>query len=363
MTDHRMHWVIDLTATSSATPGLNMWAQGLVRGIAASEAARDRWTAVGTGAFPPLLRASAEAAGVRVVTPRGHRLAVQHLGLPALADRLHADGLLAASTVLPALPGAPPAVAVLHDFRHRDEPHRYGRAQRRYRDLFYGQAVRSSTRLVAISEATRAAAEREAPGAAARTSVAHHGSDHVLDWPRPPRGTHAVAFGHWPNKEPRAAVEAWARADPARTAGRLLHVIGLDDAARFDLAAFGRAHGADERLRLHGRLGDQEFRALFASAALLLFPSSHEGLGLPVLEAMRLRIPVVSSSLPAVREVAADAVWYATPGNVPAFASAVSRALAASEDDLDAAERRASSYTWAACATTVREALAAASAG
>lgn len=366
-----MHWLIDLTAASDATPGLNTWALGLLRGLSqidtfddnmpasrfATEHVPDRWTIAGNRRLPASIREYAVKCGVRVVRLPGPRLPAQHLGLPVLARRLRVDGLLAASTVLPLVPGGPPAVSVLHDFRHRDEPHRYGRVQRGYRNTLYRRAVRTAGGLVAISEATAVAAAREDPDAAARIVVARHGSDHVLDWPHPVRGTHVIAFGHWPNKEPRIALEAWAAADPECTQGRTLHIVGLAKAERDALEALARERDVAERVRLHGPIEDAEFRELFASAAVLLFPSSAEGLGLPVLEAMRLGVAVAASSLPAIREVAGDAAWYAEPGDVDGFASAITEAVRAPAAALAAAGERAEGYTWRACAQVFRDAL------
>src|SRR4029079_13975437 len=48
-------------------------------------------------------------------------------------------------------------------------------------------------------------------------------------------------------------------------------------------------------------------RALYAGARILVLPSLHEGFGLPVLEAMALGVPVITSDRGALPEVAGDA--------------------------------------------------------
>lgn len=56
-----------------------------------------------------------------------------------------------------------------------------------------------------------------------------------------------------------------------------------------------------------------ELRALYQSAQLLLFPSLSEGFGLPVLEAFASRIPVITSNTTSLPEIAGDAAYFVDP--------------------------------------------------
>ncbi|MSR84881.1 glycosyltransferase family 1 protein [Candidatus Uhrbacteria bacterium] len=57
------------------------------------------------------------------------------------------------------------------------------------------------------------------------------------------------------------------------------------------------------RVFFPGRLPDSELRGFLEHASLFVFPSSHEGFGLPPLEALSCNCPVVSSDAPCLREV------------------------------------------------------------
>ena len=59
--------------------------------------------------------------------------------------------------------------------------------------------------------------------------------------------------------------------------------------------------------------GDQELDALYRAAALTAYVSLGEGFGMPVLEAMARRSPVVASSTTSIPEVAGDAACWWTP--------------------------------------------------
>lgn len=63
---------------------------------------------------------------------------------------------------------------------------------------------------------------------------------------------------------------------------------------------------ADE---LGSNLDDRTVAELYSVADALLFPSSHEGFGLPILEAGLARLPAVISDIPIFREVGGDQVW------------------------------------------------------
>ncbi|MEA2727608.1 MAG: hypothetical protein QOF70_2083, partial [Acetobacteraceae bacterium] len=58
-------------------------------------------------------------------------------------------------------------------------------------------------------------------------------------------------------------------------------------------------------------------------ARALLFPSLYEGFGLPVLEAMTLGTPVMTSNVTSLPEVAGDAALLVDPRDISAMAAAI----------------------------------------
>ena len=60
-------------------------------------------------------------------------------------------------------------------------------------------------------------------------------------------------------------------------------------------------------------LSDRQVQALYTKADVFVYPSFYEGFGLPVLEAMTLGAPVVTSNVSSLPEVAGDAALYASP--------------------------------------------------
>lgn len=76
-----------------------------------------------------------------------------------------------------------------------------------------------------------------------------------------------------------------------------------------------------------GYVASEDKSALYAGTSLFVYPSLYEGFGLPVLEAMAMGIPVITSHRGSLPEVAGSAAWYVNPLNCHEIASAM-RALA-----------------------------------
>jgi glycosyltransferase involved in cell wall biosynthesis len=114
---------------------------------------------------------------------------------------------------------------------------------------------------------------------------------------------------------------------------------------------------ARARVRGLGFLTDEQRRAVVAGAAAFCYPSTKEGFGLPVLEAMIQGTPVVTSSGTSTEEVAADASVLVDPTSPQAIADALHEVLndAGLADRLSSAGRaRAGELTWARCAERTR---------
>jgi len=74
-----------------------------------------------------------------------------------------------------------------------------------------------------------------------------------------------------------------------------------------------------------GHVDDATLAALYRACAVFVYPSHYEGFGLPILEAMSYRAPVIASSAAAIPEAGGDAALYVPPGDADALAQALQR--------------------------------------
>ncbi|MEQ8765514.1 MAG: glycosyltransferase family 1 protein [Planctomycetota bacterium] len=84
-----------------------------------------------------------------------------------------------------------------------------------------------------------------------------------------------------------------------------------------------RAARLGVELHLPGYVDDDDLPALYSAAQVLAFPSSYEGFGIPLLEAMACGLPVVAADHPVIREVVGDAAALVDPNDHEAFAKAL----------------------------------------
>ncbi len=101
----------------------------------------------------------------------------------------------------------------------------------------------------------------------------------------------------------------------------------------------------------------------YAGALAFIYPSTFEGFGMPVLEAMAASIPVACSDIPPLREVGADAVLYFDPLDEAGIAAALERIVADTALRATLAKagpERARKFTWERAAERTLLALLAA---
>src|SRR6185437_3451736 len=97
---------------------------------------------------------------------------------------------------------------------------------------------------------------------------------------------------------------------------------------------------------------DEKFRtALLVGAAALIFPSIFEGFGLPLLEAMAIGTPVLSSVSSSMPEVVGNCGYYFDPYSVTSLHSAyrdfwADRACGAVEQVIARAQCRAAEFSY-----------------
>lgn len=124
--------------------------------------------------------------------------------------------------------------------------------------------------------------------------------------------------------------------------------------------------GHPDRVRRLGHVPHDQLGHLYAGARVFAYPSVYEGFGIPVLEAMSCDVPVVTTAVPALQEVAGDAAAIVPVGDVDALAGAIATAWTDEAWRAQAIERgrlRCERYSWGACVDGIVGIYRAAAAG
>jgi glycosyltransferase involved in cell wall biosynthesis len=169
-------------------------------------------------------------------------------------------------------------------------------------------ALRRASRVIAVSDYTKSCiAQQFGERFAGITDVILHGSQPADTVDRRTKGAHFLYVGtDRPHKNLARLLDAYELAVEREPNLPPLVLVGQQRRAQVwrDRVASSVLSG---RVKILGYVGDAELENLYLSARALVFPSLSEGFGLPILEAMRRGVPVLTGSTSATREVAGDA--------------------------------------------------------
>ena len=102
-----------------------------------------------------------------------------------------------------------------------------------------------------------------------------------------------------------------------------------------------------------GKVSDKELKSLYKNALLYIFPSLEEGFGLPGLEAMKNKLPVICSNKASLPEIYKDAALYFNPKNVSDIYKKILNIINNKQKQKDLVKKgkkQVKKYSWEKCA-------------
>jgi glycosyltransferase involved in cell wall biosynthesis len=299
-----------------------------------------------------------------VYVPGGSVLAWDQMNLPRALRRRGVDVLFNPKYSVP-LSGRYPSAWVCHGLDWYVMPWASRFIDRLSHRFLVPRYARRASAVVAVSEVTRQHLIEFLKMPAERITTVYTGVDAAFHAPWDAAALEAVrqryalperyvlyAGAIYPPKNFTRLVQAYARVGPRL--GVSLVIAGGSN-------RFLSAHELEEPTRL--KLGDwvkwagwvdsQTLPAFYQLAQALLLPSLFESFGLPIVEAMASRCPVVTSNRYGAQEIAADAAVLVDPESVEAIAEGIERVVTQSalrEELKQRGSARAATFTWERCA-------------
>jgi alpha-1,3-rhamnosyl/mannosyltransferase len=245
-----------------------------------------------------------------------------------------------------------PYMLTIHDLQYRTFPQNFTAMKRRYLDAMIGRSVRKAHATAVPSEYVRGTVIDAYGVPEARVLVVPHGLEHdlagALTDAQELRARYALGDGPvlvypavtHPHKNHRFLVELMRHSwrDPSLR----LVFIGGAGAAEPALRTVG-----DARILRLGRVPAADRNGLLAMATALVFPSTYEGFGAPLIEAMALGCPVIASDATCIPEVLGGA-GLSLPLDIDAWTGALQRVQRERDDLVAAGHARAAMFTAAA---------------
>jgi glycosyltransferase involved in cell wall biosynthesis len=241
--------------------------------------------------------------------------------LPAVAAQLDADVVhMTCPAPLRARAFGCPAVVSLHDLYPFDIPRNFGSIRSKFTRMLMRDCLMRIDAIACVSAFTRTRVAAWFPPQVCQKSLTIPNAVEPLQAgghhpPEALRGGEPFVLciaQHRANKNVPLAIQAFARAlsTQALPWNATLLVLGIPgpDTPRI-LAEIDRQH-LDRRVILLNGITDPELGWCYRNSLFLFAPSSIEGFGLPVAEALIAGCPVVCSDIPAFREVGGQRCHY-----------------------------------------------------
>ncbi|HAP01456.1 MAG TPA: glycosyltransferase family 1 protein [Bacteroidetes bacterium] len=247
--------------------------------------------------------------------------------VPSALRKIKPDVFLSTDGYL-SLSAKTPQVLVIHDLAFEHFNNHVDWLTLKYYKYFVPKFARRANRIAAVSSFTKTDIAFRYNISPDKIDVTHNGSNEAY-FPLKEAEQHEVRMkisGGAPYFIYAGAIH------PRKNVGRLFQAFDKfrsDINSDFKLVVAGRkAWDTDEAMQTHsrmryrddviflGHLPQRELSRIMASAAALTYTSLFEGFGIPILEAMNSGIPVITSSVSSMPEVAGDAALLVNPESV-----------------------------------------------
>jgi len=259
-------------------------------------------------------------------------------------------------------------VVTIHGLEYQWLPEYKNLLQRWYLPLSTKYAASRATRLIAVSKFTKNQLVKQLYTNLKKIKVVHEGVDirrsvsqHVSV--SVGNGKYILFVGSLqPRKNLPALVEAFSLLE-GKYSDYCLVIAGGRGWMTEEIYQAPARYGVEERVVFTGRVSDRELARLYQGASLYVQPSLTEGFGLPILEAMELGVPVVSSDGGALTEVVGEA-GIVVPLAKARFPMRLATEIAKVLDDtklrarmVRAGKKRVSELTWQVAAVKTLQVL------
>ena len=288
------------------------------------------------------------------------RILWEQLLQPLALRQTRPDLLHSLAFVSPML-SSTPSVVTVYDLSFRLMPEKFRPAQRLYLNAFSAHSCRRARRVIAISESTRADVVRLLGVAAQKVDVAYPGIDPAFR-PLPAAEVQAFRDRHGlpeqfvlylgtlePRKNLGRLVQAFASLRARRPALKLV-LAGAKGWWYADLFQQVQQLGLEQAVIFPGFVAADDKPLWYNAAAVFAYPSTYEGFGLPVAEALACGRPVVTTAVSSLPEAGGEAALLAAPDDPADLSEALARAFELSPADLARGPAHAARFTWQATA-------------
>lgn len=254
-------------------------------------------------------------------------------------------------------------IAVVHDMAYKSYPETVRTKTKCFLESSMEKSCRRATRIITISEFSKSEIIRYMSIAEDKISVVPLGVDIQRFHTGYPKevieetkrkycifGKYILYLGTIePRKNIQKLVQAYAVLKKEREFVPPLILAGGKGWLCDEIYASVKELDLEDSVKFLGYVSDEDAPRLLCGADLFVFPSLYEGFGLPVLEAMACGVPVVTSNISSLPEIAHEAAILVNPNDTSAIMQGMDKLI---QDEnlrqkyIEAGLKRAQEYTW-----------------
>jgi glycosyltransferase involved in cell wall biosynthesis len=232
------------------------------------------------------------------------------------------DALFWNAGFVPPLFGCRRAIVFVHDLTHIKY---YNRARRMYYNIILKALYRRCAAIVCVSEYGRSEFLAWSKIDPAKVYVLKNGVprrfiENKISSILPYKYV-LYPGNHRPHKNLRRLIQGFAKSGISKRGFHLV-ITGNENS---ELKLLTQNSGVDGYVHFNGVVAADEIAKLYRGAEAIAFVSLDEGFGLPILEAMASDVPVLTSEIAAMPEVAGDAALTVNPYSIDAIGDALRR--------------------------------------
>jgi glycosyltransferase involved in cell wall biosynthesis len=206
-----------------------------------------------------------------------------------------------------------PTISMVTDLLHRDYPFSIPETERIWREGYFRDILTDAEYVQCISKYTQDKLLEYYPIKKSRVFFTHLPIDQRLQT----SGTLPSEYPYfiypanfWIHKNHEILLIAYRAYHQAATEPWNLVLTGDPGSRSEQVKNLAKQLGIEKHVRFAGHLDETTFAETFAGAGALVYPSLHEGFGIPLVEAMRFGRPIICSKSSSIPEVAGEAAIY-----------------------------------------------------
>ena len=234
----------------------------------------------------------------------------------------------------------------IHDVAVFENPNWFSKAFRIYYKIMWPILSRRVKRIITVSNFSKSEIVKFLKVPSEKVKVIYNGVSDAFDIekysPTLPREKIILTVGSVePRKNLRNVLEAWNKTKLRKSGYRLIVVGG-----KYKSFSNDDIPELDQSVEFTGYISDDELKRYYFTAKGFIYMSLYEGFGLPVLEAMLSKTPVLTSSTTSLLEIADGYAKLADPLNVDMITKQIDSLPYTKASDVELAYQYANQFTW-----------------